>query len=83
MGWGVCKWISVKKTENGTSQKPCETMIEAMNSGLFEQQVFTRRSENLSRVAIVTKKYKQKYAVLSYCPFCGVDIDTQDYGLKA
>lgn len=70
-----------KKTENGCNQNPCETMIKAMNHGLFEQQLFTRRSENLTRVAIVTKKYKGKYAHLSYCPFCGTNIDTQDYGV--
>ncbi len=70
-----------KKTENGCSQEPCETMVDAMNQGIFEQQLFTRRSENLSRVAVVTRKYKGKYACLSFCPFCGVDIDTQDYGL--
>ena len=71
-----------KKSENGCNQVPCDTLTEAMNFGLFEQQVFTRRSENLSRVAVVTKKYKGKYACVSYCPFCGVDIDTQDYGVK-
>lgn len=71
-----------KKSENGCNQAPCDTLTEAMNFGLFEQQVFTRRSENLSRVAVVTKKYKGKYACVSYCPFCGVDIDTQDYGVK-
>jgi hypothetical protein len=72
-----------KKTENGKNQQPCETMMEAMSFGLFEQQVFTMRSKNISRVAIVTKKYKGKYACVSFCPFCGVDVDTQDYGIKA
>lgn len=70
------------KAENGRNQTPCETMVDAMNVGLFEQQIFSRRSENLSRVAIVTKKYKGKYACLSFCPFCGADIDTQDYGFS-
>lgn len=68
------------KTENGKSQNVCETMIDAMNAGLFEQQVFTLRSREMSRVAVVTKKYKQKYAQLSFCPFCGENIDTSDYG---
>lgn len=71
-----------KKSENGCNQTPCDTLVEAMNFGLFEQQIFSRRSENLSRVAVITRKFKGKYAVVSYCPFCGVDIDTQDYGIK-
>lgn len=72
-----------EKTESGKSQKPCDTLTQAINAGLFEQNVYTKRSENLSRVAVVTRKFKGNYAHVSYCPFCGVNIDTQDYGIKA
>lgn len=72
-----------EKTERGKSQKPCDTLVQAINAGLFEQNVYTKRSENLSRVAVATRKFKGKYALVSYCPFCGVNIDTQDYGIKS
>ena len=75
------------KTENGRNVLPCELLVIAINSELFEQSHFSANikgtSEKVYRIGISTRKYKKKYATLSFCPFCGADIDTQDYGFIA
>lgn len=76
---------SCLKTESGRSVYPCTTLLESIRAEVLEQNRFSvnlKTGERISRVAVCTRKFKGKYAVFSNCPFCGADIDTQDYGLK-
>ena len=73
------------KTESGRSVNPCTTLLDAIRTEVLEQNRFSvnlKTGERISRVAVCTRKFKGKYAVFSNCPFCGADIDTQDYGFK-
>jgi len=74
------------KTKSGRNILLCENLVISINAGLFEQSEFSGKLKNtgekVHRIGISTRKYKNKYALLSYCPFCSVHIDTRDYGLS-
>ena len=73
------------KTEDGCSIYPCTTLLESVRNGVIEQNRFSttlKTGEKIYRVGTGTRKFKGKYAVFSNCPFCGVNIDTQDYGFE-
>lgn len=73
------------KTKNGRSIYPCTTLLDAVRKEVIEQNYFSttiKSGERISRVGTCSRKFKGKYAVFSNCPFCGADIDTQDYGFK-
>lgn len=73
------------KTESGRSIHPCTTLLESIRSEVLVQLNFSttlKSGERISRVGTCSRKFKGKYAVFSNCPFCGADIDTQDYGFK-
>lgn len=75
-----------EKKPSGRDIVPCDTLVDGLNKSVFEQSSFSTKmietGERIYRIAIVTRKYKGKYAAFSFCPFCGADIDTQDYGLQ-
>ena len=76
---------SCLKTESGRSVYPCTTLLESIRAEVIEQNTFSTTlkstGERIHRVGTCSRKYKGKYAVFSNCPFCGANIDTQDYGL--
>lgn len=73
-----------EKAESGRTIHVCDTLADALRSGVLESSHHSTKmietGEKIYRVAVVTRKYKGRYAAFSYCPFCGVYIDTQDYG---
>ena len=72
------------KRENGRSIEMCEGLKTAWSLGFVEDALrsttLKSTGEKITRVAIQLPKKKGKFAELFYCPFCGVDIDTGDYG---
>lgn len=75
-----------KKQESGRDIDMCEGLKTAWRYGIVEDAVrsstLKSTGEKIRRIAIQTPKTKGKFAELYYCPFCGVDIDTSDYGLQ-
>jgi hypothetical protein len=73
------------KNENGCSINMCEDLLKAFQMQFIDQSIKTatnnQTGEKLRRVATHTPLKKKKYFALSFCPFCGADIDTSDYGL--
>ncbi len=74
-----------EKREKGCSIQMCENLKKAFQMGVFDQSIksatLTDTGEELTRVMTHTPVKKKGYFPLSFCPFCGVDIDTSDYGL--
>lgn len=77
--------IKCIKKENGCSIEMCEGLKLAWGYGFVEDTLrsstLKTTGERFRRVAIQLPKKKGKFAELFYCPFCGADIDTTDYGL--
>ena len=76
-----------KIEENGRDIDTCEFMDEVCynNYGGFERAIKStslETGERISRVAIIVKKTAKNSVELNYCPFCGCDVDTSDYGYK-
>ncbi|HAV5468672.1 hypothetical protein I5730_12810 [Acinetobacter nosocomialis] len=73
--------------ETGRDIDTCQFMDSVCynNYGGFERALKSVRlisGERLTRVAIIVKKSAKNAVELNYCPFCGCDIDTSDYGIK-
>ena len=45
--------------------------------GDIQAQVMRARSQNTSRLRIITGRFNKNRVELNFCPFCGVDIITQ------
>lgn len=76
-----------KITETGRDINSCEFLDDVCvnNYGGFERIIKTTNLENgekISRIAIAVKKTARNGVELNYCPFCGANIDTSDYGIK-
>ncbi|MFL1540813.1 hypothetical protein ACJOYG_14010 [Acinetobacter baumannii] len=76
-----------KIEENGRDIDTCEFMDEVCynNTAGFERRIKSihiESGERLTRAAIIVKKSAKNAVELNYCPFCGCDIDTSDYGIK-
>ena len=71
-------------------QNFCEIMKLCLEAKIFEEDTMTATVTDeildtkvqMYRIAIRTNNRLKKKAELSFCPFCGVFIDTQDYGLN-
>ena len=73
---------------NGVDITTCDFLSECVqnNYGGFEILVksatLREPDEELVRIAIAVKKTKNNGVELNYCPFCGENIDTSDYGIE-
>ena len=77
-----------KIESNGVDITTCEFLSDCTqnNYGGFERLVkcatLEESGEKVRRIAIVVKKTSKNGVELNYCPFCGENIDTSDYGIK-
>ena len=71
--------MTEKCVNTGNWIEMCESLTEATSKqyGDIQAQVMSVRSQNYSRLRIAVGRYKVNRVELNYCPFCGVDIETE------
>ena len=71
--------MSDKCVNTGNWINMCEFLkkVTTHHYGDIEAQVMTTRNRESSRIRIVAGRFKKNRVELNYCPFCGVDIETE------
>lgn len=71
--------MSEKCVNTGNWLNMCDFLKEVTTHhfGDIEAQTMTTRDRESSRLRIIAGRFKKNRVELNYCPFCGVNIETE------
>ena len=71
--------MSEKCVNTGNWLNMCESLSEVTRNeyGDIQAQRMSHRKINSARLQIVAGRFKKNRVALNYCPFCGVNIQTE------